>query len=647
MEKRKVIRKRNRGIKGMRRLIAAFLVIVMLSAASMSAVAFAVDAAEYDDGATVTVEAPEYTPAVEAPVVDESAEYVPVALEVEVEEAPVAEEVTIEEDAAEELYIEIEPLTGVLTTDDAYILADSISPGIPAADTGFDTLAEALNSAYAVPGVTINLQHDVSHGALTPNFNNLTLNLGGNTLTLAGPLAVDSAGSGFTLTGGTLNALGDGVVASGNAVVNINAAINAGISGIVADGTATVTVVGNIATVEGGAVVTLPSSSASVTVIGNLNTESSGVYADGNGTVTIYGDINVPFTGIASSLGAPTVIVTGNISSDFGIRAGGNAEIVVTGNIRADEFGISAGGNAEIVVTGNITSEGFGILVYNDEANDVNVHLIGDIVAMLGVAVWGNAQVRVTGAITADNYVSINDIDLASNESDATSALDGYRQFSRGNTIVWVYGVTGELCPDCGEYPSVCVPEPIPCPDCEEYPCGCVPQPTPCPECGEYPSTCAPGPIPCPDCEEYPCGCVPQPTPCPECGEYPSTCVPEPTPCPDCEEYPCGCVPGSTSCATCEEYPCVCAPYVPGGTPGPVVPGPGTPAPGPTAPPAGNVDGDDGDDADEDAAPANNRRPAAGPKTGDAVNVFAQIAVLAILVATVASAGLLRTREEV
>ena len=80
----------------------------------------------------------------------------------------------------------------------------------------------------------------------------------------------------------------------------------------------------------------------------------------------------------------------------------------------------------------------------------------------------------------------------------------------------------------------------------------------------------------------------------------------------------------------------------PNGTPPPVVPGPG-----PAVPPAGNVDGDDGDDADEDAAPANNRRPATGPATGDANNAFAQIAVLAILVATVASAGLLRTREEV
>jgi len=54
----------------------------------------------------------------------------------------------------------------------------------------------------------------------------------------------------------------------------------------------------------------------------------------------------------------------------------------------------------------------------------------------------------------------------------------------------------------------------------------------------------------------------------------------------------------------------------------------------------GNGSGTDG------SAPSENGRPVAGPKTGDTDNSFMQIAVLAALVATLASAGLLRMRKE-
>jgi len=611
MEKRKVLRKKRRFNLGIRRSIATFLTIAMLSAASMSAVAFAVNADDHD-GVVATEEAVVYTPAVEAPEVEAAPE--PVAPEAEVADEPATDEgeayageVAVAEGLAEEYYIEIEPLV-VLLTDDAYILADSAGPGMPAVDTGFDTLADALASVYAVPGVTINLQHDASHGWLIPGIADLTLNLNGHTLALTGGINVLAAGTGFTLAGGTVNAphandgrivvnnatanlagtfntvgglnvtsgtvtgsaninatnplpngitalagstvtvgnvsaMGygvavqgstvtingnvasandagvlavdgaqvtingnitagtNGIEASENAVVNANGTINAVASGIVADGTAAVTAVGNI-TANEDAVTTLPGSNANVTVTGDLTSGWCGVHAYGVGTVTIFGDINSEQIGITAGLGSSTVVVTGNINAGMvGILAEDNVDVAVAGNIIAEWAGIVAEGNASVHLTGDITSE-------------------------LGVEAWDNAQVRVTGVITADEYVIVEGIDLASNEHDATSTLDGYRQFSRDNAVVWVYGIDA---------------------------------------------------------------------------------------------------------------------YQPGGTT------PSTPTT-PTVPTPPVDDGDDagdddGDDGDDDAA-AGNRRPATGPQTGDANNWFAQIAALAVLVVTLAGAGLLRTREQ-
>ena len=81
----------------------------------------------------------------------------------------------------------------------------------------------------------------------------------------------------------------------------------------------------------------------------------------------------------------------------------------------------------------------------------------------------------------------------------------------------------------------------------------------------------------------------------------------------------------------------------------------------PPVPPTPTPPGDDsgvagdtgGKDADDDAREGgaagttdNNRRPATGPQTGDAVNYFMQVSLLAVLVATLAGAALVRTREQ-
>jgi len=75
---------------------------------------------------------------------------------------------------------------------------------------------------------------------------------------------------------------------------------------------------------------------------------------------------------------------------------------------------------------------------------------------------------------------------------------------------------------------------------------------------------------------------------------------------------------------------------------------------GTQAPPAGTPS-TPGDSA-ETTAPAGtgsaettsgaDRRPATGPQTGDAINWFTQIAVIAALIASFAAAGIYRTREQ-
>jgi len=102
---------------------------------------------------------------------------------------------------------------------------------------------------------------------------------------------------------------------------------------------------------------------------------------------------------------------------------------------------------------------------------------------------------------------------------------------------------------------------------------------------------------------------------CEECGEYPCICPPYCPPCDICGECPCICDPQQPGqpCAECDEYPCVCEDYDPGRAPGDEDERPG-------------ADGDD-------------RRPAAGPQTGDYSNPA--IHVLHMLVAAVVVAVVL------
>ena len=102
-----------------------------------------------------------------------------------------------------------------------------------------------------------------------------------------------------------------------------------------------------------------------------------------------------------------------------------------------------------------------------------------------------------------------------------------------------------------------------------------------------------------------------QPVPCDVCDEYPCVCPRPPVPCDVCDEYPCVCrTEAAEICEECGRYPCECR-----------------------------------TEAAERPDPRD-RRPATGPKTGDTNSFFAQMAVMAFVVMTIAITGLIRTREQ-
>ena len=597
MEKRKVIRRRIRKDKRIKRSIATVMMVIMLMAASISAVAFAVssdyeaDVVDYIEEAYVSAPAAEEAAdadevvvedAVEADVsaIDEAADDIYEALTPEIMAADEVDEI-------EANYIEIEPLAGVDPSIHTVAIQVGAAPDATA-DTGFVDLIDAIIAANS--GDTIYFLGNTSHTGSIPVNGNLTLDFRGYNLTTSA-LSVASGATLTVLNGGTLYAELDGVYAMDNSTVNFNGAIVAGHAGVRTAGSgASVTVNGDISG-ESAAVATEHGSTSTIVVTGNLKGGLDGIRAWGGGTITVNGNISAD-EGVSAGYGdALTINVLGNISAGWagifamdnvtvnlvgdinaegtGIDAFDNARVYVTGditvagddslggvaafdsaqiriegNISAYWSGIFAMDNATVNLVGNINAEGTGI----DAFDNARVHITGDIVATgewsEGVVVDDSAQVRVTGNITATIFVVVRGNDLTFADHDATSALEGYRQFSRGGATVWVLG--------SGQAGGPTPPTP-PAP----------PTPTP-----------------------------PTPTP--------------PVPAPPVETTPAPSTPGDSAETT--------------------------------APAAGT--------GSTDTTPSADRRPAAGPQTGDTINWFTQIAVIAALVASFAAAGIYRTREQ-
>ena len=610
MEKRKVLRKKRRLNLGIRKSIATFLTIAMLSAASMSAVAFAVGQDDVVDVDAIYVEdvyeaapvevAPEV---VEEPAADEPAANDYAAADVAPVEATDVAEVDVYE-------IEIEPATfGDLTGAEVQALIDAANPGEV---ISFD------------PGAVITGSFTINQG--------ITLEGNGATIILdsAGQF-IGIQGDNITLTGFAINYTYAGV---SQANIIVWAPSN------------NVTISNNEFSIASG-----PGSidASAITTQENGTNGITGLVISGN-TFAPYGSSS--WRSLAINFGANGTIVDGNTFSgtfDRPLWINSN-NVQVTNNNFTASYAVSAPGNINdgnsiriwadpsqhagedlvTVITGNTFADGQFIWTNQDRPTNIDFEYLLLNNTYVGLT-FPFDIIRDDAGFTAPfNYVTISDLEVIATAGGSVSSptfgipmadfyvLEVGQETSVTATpdtgyifVGWtiegdedaVAAVIAELggaaaledatitfTKPAGSVILTANFEGIPCEVCDTYPCEC--------------------PVVCEVCDTYPCAC------CPVTGEYPCVC---PVLCEVCgEEYPCECEDLDSTPTT------------------PTVPGNG-----------GDDDDDDGDNDGDDADGAgNNRRPGTGPKTGDVVNMFGQIAALAALITALAGAGLLHARKQ-
>ena len=394
------------------------------------------------------------------------------------------------------------PLTAYATTPPTlgtdYCAIDRGDPLM--SDIGHPTLAAALADASLASGDTIYLLDDISESSLGVIITqNLTIDLRGKNLEI-GYLDVNGAtvtviGGGtlsanyiYVHNGGTLDITADidvaNYIAVDGAILDVHGNITTADYGIDATANATVTVTGNItvaaASINYGIVAY---TGATVTLVGDITGGYTGVHAENAGTVvtvtgtisgtahsgidahngaeiTLFGDINCPF-GVDAEDAGTVVTVTGDITAlQAGILTGlgGGAIVTLTGNINAG-WGIAALGNDTITVTGNITAVDIGI-----EAHDgADISVTGTVTATdtngCGVFAVNGVKVSIVGTINAPRYIVFGtddgsatfpiETDKTAAQSDASSIMAGYLQYSGGNppSWVWVKAGTGPFTP--------------------------------------------------------------------------------------------------------------------------------------------------------------------------------------------------------
>ena len=487
----------------------------MFLAASISAIAFAVTSDEAADVATAVEEV--YVPAVveeildeEVPVEETSTEE-PAAEEVASEKVPAEEAVcdgaavTVEanavaaatgEELIEATYIDIMPLSGVLPEHVAAVVVD----GTDANDIGFPTLHEA--TLAALDGATVRLVTDVSEAEVRILDKSLTIDLAGYTLTLTGaPIpghpgqqnsvyvgGSDPAPRTLTITNGTVDFTGMIFARSGNPIgavggpstvnieapgtitsfsnrtifaregstVNFNGSVaNTSVQlttvAVFAHGGSTINVNGAVTSNFNG--VAVQSGSSSVNIAGDINAGVHGVTTSVaplisggplvNASVEVGGDIDAGSDGINVE-GSVEVLVQGSIDAgQNGIIAAGDAMLTVAGDIEAGLRAVTASGDTQANVGGDISAGNIGV----DASDNSSVTVAGGISAEeIGVQASDTAYVRVSGTITADEFVSLEGEANPREFDDYDDLENDYRQYTNGDAVVWVLGPVSTAC---------------------------------------------------------------------------------------------------------------------------------------------------------------------------------------------------------
>ena len=304
-----MLRKRANRARNLRRSLAAFLALAMLSTAGFSALAFAVDADKASGAGFVKAEESYDDPITEeVPVVGVEPESEPEP------EQPVADDATDEDltsgESADEIDADCNPAEEIAVNEEDPDDAKDESLGISAGDivairmggdyVGFSTFAAAMNAARS--GDTLYLLDDLVTSEVLMIVEDVTLNFDGFNLTAAGVVVAPGVsltivGGGGTLfssvvvgggarftTSANIVSPGTGVAAMQSATVRVNASITAQDAGVVGMG-ADIVVSGNISAGRYG--VWLVDGSNAVTVTGNVNAASRVVYIEGGGTNSV------------------------------------------------------------------------------------------------------------------------------------------------------------------------------------------------------------------------------------------------------------------------------------------------------------------------------------------------------------------------
>jgi len=277
------------------------------------------------------------------------------------------------------------PIAAFSADDVSQIIADD---GMTIVGT-YDDIKDAFDAVQ--DGETIKLLKDITYsGSIKITGITITIETNGNTL------LIDAAPNGTALT-----------VDGGNVYLNNEADGEFNVVGGSGSGRGLVVTNGGHATVT------------NASQVGGASTSARTVYATGpSSTVTVLGNAIGGFYSLGAENGA-SIMVLGNVSGGGGMLVSGvGTSVVVFGYSSGGGTGVLATDGASVFVGGNVYGGGYGVYAES------------------------GAQVTVNGAVkayTGDQvYIRVGGADKMQEDYEPTSSKDGYFEYQRGISNVWV-----------------------------------------------------------------------------------------------------------------------------------------------------------------------------------------------------------------
>lgn len=257
----------------------------------------------------------------------------------------------------------------------------------------FTTLGEALDEVEDGQTITL-LQNIPSASGIMVSGKSIELNLNGKTLSIS-----TSGQNGIEVQSGGVLTIGGG----GQLDVNVTGAAS---HGLYASGTLTIASPCTVISANGIGVYAYS---------GDIILQNASVTGHGIGAQANYGSVEI--TGDVAATGGP---------GSHGVSAYSGGQVEITGSVSAGSIGIFVdGADSQIIVKG-----------------DVTVNEAGS----LGVYVYDSGKAKIDGVIMAATYIQVGTTTKTAADSDASSTIAGYLQYSSDDsTFIWVRD-TGGVC---------------------------------------------------------------------------------------------------------------------------------------------------------------------------------------------------------